>query len=119
MIDLMSILTSGITGMVFGAALVMMLTNLCKAGWLGPISRWVNRADDKMRYGRRVLAVSVCLSCLINALQWAAVPEAQNVWGYALRVIGCALLASGGYEYVKTVTRTFPREEADSNVGKD
>ena len=117
MIDIMSVLTSDATGLIFGAALVMMLTNLCKAGWFGAVSRWVNGVDDKMRYGRRVLTISVCLSCLINALQWAAIPESQNIWGCILRVIGCSLLASGGYEYVKTVSRPFAGRGGD-DVGK-
>ena len=118
--DLMSVLTSGTTGMVFGAALVMMLTNMCKTGWFGALSRWVNGAVDKIAYGKRVLTVSISLSCLVNALQCAAVPAAGgNIWGYLLRVIGCSLIASGGYEYIKTVTRAFPGEEAGDDVGKD
>ena len=109
MIDMMSILTSGTTGLVFGAAVVMMLTNMCKAGWFGAISRWVNGAVDKTVYGKRVLTVAVGLSCLVNALQLAAMPTVEgNVWGYMLRVIGCSLIASGGYEYVKTIAKNLP-----------
>lgn len=120
MIDIMSILTSGTTGLIFGAAVVMMMTNMCKAGWFGALSRWVNGASDKTAYGKRVLTVAVGLSCLVNALQLAAMPAVDgNVWGYLLRVLGCSLIASGGYEYIKTVTRAFPGEEADPNVGKD
>lgn len=120
MIDVISVLTSGTTGLVFGAAVVMMLTNMCKAGWFGAISRWINGAVDKTVYGKRVLTVAVGLSCLVNALQWATMPAvAGNVWGYLLRVLGCSLIASGGYEYIKTVTRAFPGEEASDDVDKN
>ena len=120
MIDVMSILTSGTTGLIFGAAVVMMLVNMCKAGWFGAVSCWINGAVNKTVYVKRVLTVAVGLSCLVNALQWAATPTVDgNVWGYLLRVLVCSLIASGGYEYIKTVTRTFPGEEADPNVGKD
>lgn len=117
MIDIMSILTAGVTGLLFGAVLVMILANMAKAGLFGPISRWIAAAKDKVSYGRRVLLTALCLSSVVSALQWAAIPQEMNHWIYVLRVLGCALLASGGYEYVKTITKPFVKG-GDSDVGK-
>ena len=117
MIDLMSILTAGVTGLLFGAVLVMILANMAKAGLFGPISRWIAAAKDKVSYSRRVLLTALCLSAVVSATQWAGAPQEMNVWLYGLRVLGCALLASGGYEYVKTITKPFVKG-GDSDVGK-
>lgn len=116
-IDILTFLTSGTTGMLFGAVLVMILTNLAKSGLFGIASRWINGSRDKVTYGRRVLLVATCLSVVVTAFQWAALSDGMNIWLYILRVLGCALVASGGYEYVKVVSRPFAGK-GDDNVGK-
>ena len=120
----MDLLSSGATGMVFAGLMTMIFVNLCKAGWAGAISRWVNASVDKQTYGRRVLIVSVLTALVITAIQWAALnmqqgAGAMNVWLYLLRVMGCAICASGCYEYIKNVTKTFPDVKGgDADVDK-
>ena len=105
------ILTTGITGIVCGALLVFITVNMCKAGWMGKASRWITSAKDDKAYGGRVLTMSVCTSAVINLIQWAAISsqgEYTSFWMILLRTIACALLASGGYEYIKTIVQNLP-----------
>ncbi len=105
------ILTTGITGIVCGALLVFIIVNMCKAGWMGKISEWIISAKDDKAYGGRVLTMSVCTSAVINLIQWAAMSaqgDGTSFWMILLRTIACALLASGGYEYIKTIVQNFP-----------
>ena len=108
---MIEIFTSGITGIVCGALLVFITVNMCKAGWMGKASRWITSAKDDNAYGGRVLTISVCTSAVINLIQWAAISsqgEYTSFWMILLRTIACALLASGGYEYIKTIVQNLP-----------
>ena len=114
--DLLEVISTGITGVVFGALTTFVLTNMCKAGWFGALSRWLNRDQVKGKYGGRVLTVSATFATFVNLIQMAAIVgqgEYISFWMLALRVIACALLASGGYEYVKAIIRNVPKGVED------
>jgi len=104
-------ITTGITGVVCAAFLVYLTVNFTKAGWMGKISRFLSNAKSKEVYGSRVLLTAVCISAIVNFIQWGAMislGEAVSIW-MILRIILCALLASGGYEYVKVIVNNLPK----------
>ena len=108
---MVEIFTSGITGVACASVLVYLIINIIKRGWLGKLSRWLASAGSKEAYGGRILTLSVCISAIINLIQWAAMTgqgDYATVWMILLRIIACSLLASGGYEYMKTIAKNLP-----------
>ena len=110
--SMLEAITTGITGVVCAAFLVYLTVNFTKAGWMGKISRFLSNAKSKEVYGSRVLLTAVCISAIVNFIQWGAMislGEAVSIWMMMLRIILCALLASGGYEYVKMIVNNLPK----------
>lgn len=111
---MVEIFTSGITGVACASVLVYLIINIVKRGWLGKLSKWLASAESKEVYGGRILTLSVCTSAVINVIQWAAMAgqgDYTTVWMILLRIIACSLLASGGYEYIKTIAKNLPGPE--------
>ena len=113
--ELLTIFTTGITGIVAAVLIVFLAVNALKAGNFGKLSKWVTSVDkvrEGGKYGGRVLLVCFCFSILINIIQTFAQtfinPEPVNIALVVLNIIGTSLLASGSYEYIKTLAKNLP-----------
>ena len=111
MIDIIQICTNGITGISFAVLLTFIFTNICKSGSLGSLSDWVTYKNDiRENRGERVLFVNLCFSIVLNMLQALAIMAIGDSISRSmviLRILASAMLASGGYEYIKTISNSI------------
>ena len=109
--EILQILTTGITGIVAACFFVFMTINALKAGWLWGLSKWVTSVDkvkDGGKYGGRILFLGIVFSIAINLIQAVAIGLPIEWAMLVLKVIGCSLMATGGYEYIKTIAKNIP-----------